>query len=436
MFVSLRVALIGLLTSLLVSCTIDANNSTVRVVELIDSLAASDLYLDDVKFTNGGGFETVGVITDTPDGEQELSIRSSDGTSNVISQNIDLEKDTQSALVLAGSTASPRLYVIDETADTPSSGLARLQVINTVTSGPGYDVFVTTGNAQLATVTPTVAGTASGATSDTTDFDAGTYRVRITTGASRDLVYDSGDPASLTFRDRSVNTLVIYSSSSALLAKATLLTGAASDSAGAGTSGLTQFRMINTAVLPNDPTMGPSLNLRESSNTAFVFGGLEISNASNYKTFDTAASSLVLEGNDAGNTQYGTFIFPLQPGEDQTLLASGIDPNLTLSLIKDSNTVPRSGFANLRVINGVSGGGAAQVTVNFSNDFTGVAENTGSANYVEYVPASNYKFGIQLANGSGLMTNIAEVELVANRVYTMLFYGPVSAPQAVLLTDR
>ncbi len=305
------------------------------------------------------------------------------------------------------------------------------QVINSIPSGPSYDVFVTAGNAELASVSPTISGTASGATSEPTDFDIGTYRIRITTGPSRDLVYDSGEPASITFLSRSVNTLVIYSSSSTLLAKALLLTGAATDSAAATTSRLTQFRMINTAQTTN------SLNLREATGTEFIFGGLETADASNYKTFTSAATtSLVLEANDAANTQYGTFDFALQPGEDQTVLAVGTEPNLTLGLIKDSNTAPRAGFANLRVINGVTGGGTAQVTVNFSNDFSNVAQNTGSENYVEYVPASNYKFGIQLANGSGLISNIAEVELQADRVYSMLFYGPVTAPSAVLLTDR
>lgn len=431
MNISLRTAFIGLIATLLISCTVDPNKSTVRVVELVDSLAATDLYLDDVKFTTGGGFETVGPLTGTPDDEQDLSLRSSDGTSNVVSQTITLEKDTQTALVLAGSTASPRLYIVDESADEPASGEARLQVINSIPGGPSYDVFVTTGDAELATVSPTVTSTASGATSEAVDFDEGTYRVRITTGPARDLVYDSGSPASFQFFSRSVNSLVIYSSSSSLLAKAILLTGAATDSAAASASQLTRFRMINTADSNN------TLNLRESAQTEFIFGGLQTSDASNYKSFtNTTSTALSLEGNDIANTQYGTFNFALQAGEDQTLLASGTEPNLTLSLIKDSNTAPRPGFANLRVINGVNGGGDAQITVNFSNDFSGVAENSGSDNYIEYTPATNYKFGLQLANGAALISNIAEVELQADRVYTMLFYGPVSAPEAVLLTDR
>jgi hypothetical protein len=416
---------------LLVSCSLDANKSEVRVVELVDSLDATDLYLDDVQYTTGGGYETVGPITGTPDDEQDLALTSSDGTSNVLSQTIDLEPDTQTALVLAGSTSSPQLYIIDESADEPASGEARLQVINTVPSGPAYDVFITTGDAELATVSPTVSGTSSGATSESTDFDQGTYRIRVTTGAARDLVYDSGAPASILFSGRSVNSLVIYSSSSSLLAKAILLTGAATDSAAASTSQLTRFRMINTAVSAN------TLNLRQASETEFIFGGLQTSDASNYKSFNNPAlTSLALEANDVGNTQFGTFEFALQAGEDQTILASGTDPNLSLSVIKDSNTAPRSGFANLRVINGVNGGGDAQVTVNFSNDFSGVAENSGSADYVEYLPSPDYKFGLQLANGAGLISNIAEVELEANRVYTMLFYGSVAAPEAVLLTDR
>lgn len=431
MSIGLRAAFVGLICGLLVSCTIDPNKSDVRVVELVDSLSATDLYLDDVQFTNGGGFETVGPITGVPDDEQDLSMRSSDGTSNVVSQTIDLEKDTQTALVLAGSTASPRLYVVDESADQPASGEARLQVINTIPSGPSYDVFVTTGNAELAAVSPTVAGTASGATSDAVDFDQGTYRIRITTGASRDLVYDSGAPASILFSSRSVNNLVVYSSSSSLLAKAILLTGSASDSAAASGSQLTRFRMISTA------NPGHTLNLRSANETEFIFGGLGEADVSNYKSFsNTSSTALALEGNDAANTQYGTFNFPLKDGEDQTILASGVAPNLILSAIKDRNTAPTSGYASLRVINAVSGGGDAEVTVKFSSDFTGVAENSGSENYVEYLPGTDYEFGLRLANGAGLSSGFPVFELEANRVYTLLFYGTVAMPQAKLLTDR
>jgi hypothetical protein len=438
MTVFLRSILVGLAAFVLVSCTVDANKSDVRVVELIDGLGAIDLYIEDdeddsvTKFTDGGGFETVGPATGTPDGDQVLSFRSAGGTSNVISQTVNLETGDQTDLVLAGSSSNPRLYVIEESADKPSSGEARLQVINTIPSGPSYDVFITTGDAVLAAVSPTVSGTASGATSDSVDFDEGTYRVRITTGASRDLVYDSGSPASVPFESRSVNSLVVYSSSSSLLARAILLTGSDSDSAAASASQLTRIRMVNTAALA-DPEN--SLNLRLANETEFIFGGLKASNASNYKSFaNPPSTALALEGNDTANTQYGTFNFALQAGEDQTILASGTEPNLSLSLIKDSNTAPRSGYASVRVINGVTGGGDAQVTVKFSNDFSGVAENTGS-NYVEYLPAPDYEFGLQLANGTGLV-EIATVELEENRVYTMLFYGSASAPEAVLLTDR
>ncbi|MGB7182136.1 MAG: DUF4397 domain-containing protein [Burkholderiaceae bacterium] len=407
-------------------CSVSQDTALVRVVELIDSLSPTDAYFDDIKTITGGGYETVSTYAAPEAGERTMALKSADGTSNLLTSTVDLGVDGQYSAVLAGTTASPALYLVDELPAAPGAGEFRVQVLNTITSGPAYDVYITPDSASLASVSPTVLSTAGGQTSAAFSFSAGTYRLRLTSGTPADLVFDSGPLANIVFTSGGTGTLVIYKGASATLVKAILLTGSAADSAQASANSLARIRLVNAS------TSVQTLNLRQGGN--LLFGGMPSSGGSIYKEVAAATNTYSLDNNAVPSADFGDFPLTLTAGEDHTILAVGDEPNVGLTLITDNNNLPRSSFAGLRIINGVSGAGDATVLVGYTVGFSAVPQGQASDQYLDYVPAT-YNFGAQYTNGAQTF-DLGNFELETDRVYSLLMHGPVSAPQSVLLTDR
>jgi len=183
----------------------------------------------------------------------------------------------------------------------------------------------------------------------------------------------------------------------------------------------------------NDITDSTTVNFKVD-NTAVLLA-LPFGANSTYVNTLSGQHTLQVEASNVPGTNLASLSTSLLAARDYTVLATGTLASTQLTAILDSNTLPAAGFANLRFVNGLNGGGNVDFLVNFAVQASGVPFQ-GASTYYSLAPSTTYTITATTSGGVTVIATLSNAELDAGGVYSAYLLGMPSNAKLVLARDR
>jgi hypothetical protein len=123
-------------------------------------------------------------------------------------------------------------------------------------------------------------------------------------------------------------------------------------------------------------------------------------------------------------------------GADLTLLAVGDGASPQFFLLSDDNTLPLSGMAKLRLVNGVNG---LADNISLTADFNLLAQNVAPGTVSAAASVNGGIISLLQVNSSNANTSLyvaTNVSLQSPGVYSVFMLGDNTAPVGILRRDR
>ena len=318
---------------------------------------------------------------------------------------------TQSAL----STA-----IYTENESSPSSGYAKLRLINGLQTGDGVDVYITTtSTTSLDNQSAAISNVAESGTSSFSKVSKGTYSLWITgNGDTSDL---RAYVASVTLSDQGIDTFVLVPTNSTTLASVVRLPQQGSSTSYACT--LARVRFVNAG----SATASAQASLDGTAVSSATIGAYGVSSYSQV----TAGSRLV--GFSIGGTSV-TSQMTLTAGTDMTVaLALDSSGAYTVVGFTDNNFPATSSTkSKIRLVNLASTAGSAQLTYNGGSLLADYTAANSASSYTSFT-AGEYDFVISASGGSS--QTVASYTSVAGLVYTAFAFGASTVSKFTMRQD-
>ncbi len=403
-----------------------SGNGSIRLVNATTEFPSLDFYQGTTLLGSAIAADAAGTYSSLGAGTYAFQLTSAGTTTTVASTSRAITKDVNNTLVAYKTNGLVTTAYLTDSEAAPTTGAAKLRVLNTSEEAGVVDVYVTSPDADLTTTSPTLAGVAGERASVYSEIGAGTYRVRVTgTGNSADIRLDL--PA-VTLTDQQIATLVLTTTPGGVLVNSLVLNQGAEATGFRNTSA--RVRLVAGAAA--------SATVSATVGSAVLATNLRSPNLTVYSTVTAGAlpTSIVV-----GGATLPASTVTLAPGTDTTLMVTG---TATVSTIADNNqpstntTFP----TRLRMINGVNG---LNDVLTLSADYVPVANN---------VPAGTASIPANVANGTAVRLEVTapssltplflatDAVLQPGRVYTLFMLGDynpdplLTQVQAALRADR
>lgn len=400
----------------------DRSKAQLRLVNASSGYAALDLVVDDDRLQADVAYgQTTGYVEVDPDNADTEVTRPGSSTA-LATSTPSVSETNRYTLVAYGGEGSLKTVLLDDNADEPDSGKARVRVLNAAPDAGSLDIYLTSADAALADAEALQSAAAVGTVNAYTTVDAATWRLRVTAAGDReDLRLDL---SGIVLTSRQIVTVVVTPGSGGVLVNAIVITQRSTVSALAGASA----RVRAVAAVTDSGAVAASV------------GGVTLMNGTGapaigrYLLVPAGAATTTVSVNGSPVTVPAA---TLAAGSDHTLLVWGPASGATASWIADDNRPPTvSTKARLRLVHGVADLAATiAVTLDFSPVADGVAGGTASTAASVDATAD----GTLTVTGVGLASALwsdTEVVVAAGGVYTLFVLGPANAPTGILRKDR
>ena len=430
MVLSTRHWFIGLTAAallLLSGCNFDGNNGNIRLVNASTDYSSLGVYVDNNPDISGvNSLAVSGYSQLSPDTNHTFSFTTAGvGPANALATiTQSLPGQSHRTFVAYGDTgqfATP--LVIDEDQKAPAGGSSSVEILNTAVDAGPVDVYLTPsgGGVSLNDTSATFSDVQTGTASSFQTIMSGSYELRVTaTGSKTDLRLDL---PSVTFNSGQVASVIIAGTQGGVLVHALIL-----PQQGALVADTNPDARVRTAV-----------GLSTGTSVTTTVGGVAILAAAPVATIGDY--QLVPAGSQAGTVNVdGTSVtlptLSFTGGADYTLLLWTNASGTQATLLPDSNRLPPSGDANVRLINAMSGlGDPLSLTINFEPAASSIA--LGNASTYSQVPASTTAaLAVTDASTSASISSQSAVTLNTQDVYTLFVFGSQASPVTTLRQDR
>jgi hypothetical protein len=426
---------------LLNGCGIDdVNDGHVRIVNATTDYSSIDLYTqdsngNDTLVVSGTAAGTVSGYDDVNRGSVTFEIKSGTSAGNASSATGTITTDDHFTLVsyITGNTLDTVLLSDEE--NNPSSGNAKLRVLNGASTEAGsVDVYLSQNacNALSTTDTafaPAVAGPTAAAAftatySQVTAASGGTsWNLCVTSAGDKSTVLL--DIPTFTLKDQEIATLILTRTSGGVLLNGSLLV-----QQGALTSYPNSISRVRVVA---DAASGASVSA--TVNNVSLAGDAASPTINSYVAVPSGAVTGTYEINDTPIS--GVSLANLTAGSDYTLFIGGTTAAPTVTLIQDNNTPSTSSSlpVEARVLNGVNG---VNGTVSASAGGKQVGSNVAFGAASAYTAITSFSGTATLTVSIGGVLQPAQTDqtFTSGGVYTILVYGDSSAPQIVINQDN
>ncbi len=159
---------------------------------------------------------------------------------------------------------------------------------------------------------------------------------------------------------------------------------------------------------------------------------------SNYVTTTAGARTFTVQATATPGANLLTLVSTLASATDTSLVFSGPAGGLIPLVLNDNNLPPAALRARVRFVNVSPNLGAIDVYINFSQQVTGLAGNSGSSYLSETADATvgtAFEFDFNIANTTTPVLKLPGVILIAGHTYTIYVIGPSATPQGVVAQD-
>jgi hypothetical protein len=430
------------LLPLLDACGIDdVDDGHVRIVNATTDYASIDLYTqdsdsNDTLVVSGTDAGTVSGYNDVKRGSTTFEIKSGTSAGNASSATGTVTTDDHFALVsyITGNTLDT--VFLSEEENNPSSGNAKLRILNGASTEAGsVDVYLSQNACNALSTTDTafasaVAGPTAGAAfttaySQVTAASAGTsWNLCVTSSGDKSTVLL--DLPTFTLKNQEIATLILTRTSGGVLLNAAQL-----DQQGAltpFTNAISRVRVVADAA--------SSGTVSATVNGISLSGDASSPSVSNYIAVPSGAVTGTYAINDTPIS--GVSLAALAAGSDYTLFIGGTAAAPTVTLIQDNNTPSTSSSlpVEARVLNGVNGVNVGTVTANAGGKQVGSNVAFGAASPYTAITAFTGTATLNVSIGGTPQPAQTDQTFTSGAVYTILVYGDSTAPQIVINQDN
>ena len=182
-------------------------NARVKVVHASPDAPNVDVLVDNVSLLSNVAYQSVSTYNNVPSGSRTFVVRSTGTTTNLISQNVDFEDDTDYTVLAADMRANITPVVLEDDNTAPTTGNVKVRFIHASPAGSAVDVYVTAPGADLATATANATNVTFKNASTYISVPAGNVVVRLTTTGTKTVVATSATLALTAGMVRSVIAL-------------------------------------------------------------------------------------------------------------------------------------------------------------------------------------------------------------------------------------
>ena len=432
---------VALTLPILNGCGIDdVNDGHVRIVNATTDYSSIDLYTqdsngNDTLVVSGTAAGTVSGYDNVNRGSVTFEVKSGTSAGNASSATGTITTDDRFTLVsyITGNTLDTVLLSDQE--NNPSSGNAKLRVLNGASTEAGsVDVYLsqnacnalsTTDTAFASAVAgPTAAAAFTTAYSQVTAASAGTtWNLCVTSAGDKSTVLL--DIPTFTLKNQEIATLILTRTSGGVLLNGSLL-----DQQGALTSypnSISRVRIIADAA--SGGTVSATIN------GVSLAGDAVSPSIDSYIAVPAGAVTGTYAINDTPIS--GVSLSNLTAGSDYTLFVGGTTSAPTVTLIQDNNTPSTSASlpVEARVLNGVNGVNGT-VTANAGGKQVGSNVAFGAASAYTAITSYTGTATLNVSIGGVAQPAQANQTFTSGGVYTILVYGDSSAPQIVINQDN
>lgn len=176
----------------------------VPLIDAVDIFINEDLEVGALPFGQSTEYSTF------DEGETRIRINEADQFALLVDVRRDLNGDFDHTIIVHDVPSDARLLVLRDDNSEPESGRAKLRIVNVADAQGSLDVYVTSTNDPIDSLTPAVENLGINSASTYLQSRPGTYRIKITKG-NRNVVLATSDP--ITFAEGEIRTAVITDSS-------------------------------------------------------------------------------------------------------------------------------------------------------------------------------------------------------------------------------
>ena len=419
----------------------DANDGHVRVLNATTDYSSIDLYTqdssgNDTLVVSGTAAGAISDYNNVKHGSQTFEIQSGSSAGNASSATGEVTTDDHFTLVsyITGNTLDT--VFLSEEESSPSSGKAKLRILNGASTEAGsVDVYLSQNACNALSTTDTafasgVAGPTAGAAfttaySQVTAASAGTsWNLCVTSGGDKSTVLL--DIPTFTLKNQEIATLILTRTSGGVLLNAAQL-----DQQGA----LTPFtNSISRVRVVADAASGATVSA--TVNGISLSGDAVSPSINNYIAVPSGAVTGTYEINDTPIS--GVSLAALAAGSDYTLFIGGTTAAPTVTLIQDNNTPSTSSSlpVEARVLNGVNGTNVGTVTANAGGKQIGSNVAFGAASAYTAIQSFTGTATLTVTVGGVPQATQTDQTFTSGDVYTILVYGDSPTPQIVISQDN
>lgn len=413
---------------LLTGCGGSSNDVYIRVLNVSMGYTALDVYDGDTSVTTTPAIE--GTTTGTVSSYAGIATGSSTlyFTTEGETQTDDLTSETETfsqnehrTYVAYGDTGEFGYLEINENQATPSSGNASVEVLNTATDAGAVDVYLTTSSVALTSVSPTFSDVAVGKASSFSTLPDGTYDLSVVgTGNPADVRLQV---TGLALTSEEVVSIVIAESSGGYLVNAYILP---------------QQGSLTTALNP-DARVRAVTGVSSGTVTATVGSTALLSSAApaTIGTYQLVPAETETVAVTVGGAAVASPSETLAAGQDYTLLLYTSSGATAENWLVDTNDLPLSGYASVRLVDAMSGlTDPLSMTMDYVPVATDVALGDASSYDTEVTQVTSNGV-VSVTDATTAATVYTNSTITLNQgVYTMFMFGSAASPVGVMNEDR
>lgn len=398
----------------------DRTKAHVRLVNASGSYAALKLELDDETATASAAYGETATYTDVSPGSRSADISRPGSATLLSSTTASVSRGKHYSLLAFDKAGTMGTVLLEEDADKPDSGRARLRVLNAASDAGALDVYITGSADTLAESTPLQSAAAYGSVGEFATLNDGQWRLRVTAAGSKTDI--RLDVSGVAFGSQSVSTLVLTPGSGGVLVNALVVV---------------QQGSIVKAANPQARVRVVGGVSDGAAVTASVAGTtlMNAVPAPSLTSYSLVSAGTVAVAASAGGTAAALTSATLAGGGDYTLMVYGTPAAPQAVLLADDNALPSVATqAKLRLVHGLSDTAtAAALRLDFVAVAEGVAQGAASA-YANVDATTGAQLDVSV--GAAAVASLTNRDLVANSTYSVFVVGPAGAATGILRKDR
>lgn len=170
-----------------------AGEAQVRVVHASPDAPSVDVLVDDATVLSNVPFKAASDYLAVPSGSRNVKVRVSGTSTVVIDANATVGDGRAYTVLATGAASSIAPLVLEDDLTDPAAGNIKLRLVHASPTAGNVDIYVTSTDASIAALQPTVANVPFRGASAYLQAPAGTYRVRITPVGTKTVAIDANN---------------------------------------------------------------------------------------------------------------------------------------------------------------------------------------------------------------------------------------------------